>query len=188
MKGEDRVKVDGAGHLTALQPGDVTLQGTIPGIASKKGFLFIKALGDVGVIDSNLTTEGSSSINFNAIHWDVLVLILGFGVSLYINQLLSGQGADTSTPSQQQAVNKFLPVIFSGMFIFIPLPSGVLLYMLIANIFQTAQSFILSKEPLPENLQKIVAEEEKRNKGKGATITVDALPFEPNRPKKKTSN
>jgi YidC/Oxa1 family membrane protein insertase len=187
MKGEDRVKIDDAGHLTALQPGDVTLQGTIPGIASKKGFLFIKALGDVGVIDSNLTTEGSSAINFNAIHWDVLVLILGFGVSLYINQLLSGQGADTSAPSQQQAVNKFLPVIFSGMFIFIPLPSGVLLYMLIANIFQTAQSFILSKEPLPENLQKIVAEEEKRN-AKGKTITVDALPFEPNRPKKKTSN
>jgi YidC/Oxa1 family membrane protein insertase len=188
MKGEDRVKIDDAGHLTALQPGDVTLQGTIPGIASKKGFLFIKALGDVGVIDSNLTTEGSSAINFNAIHWDVLVLILGFGVSLYINQLLSGQGADTSAPSQQQAVNKFLPVIFSGMFIFIPLPSGVLLYMLIANIFQTAQSFILSKEPLPENLQKIVAEEEKRNNAKGKTITVDALPFEPNRPKKKTSN
>jgi YidC/Oxa1 family membrane protein insertase len=188
MKGEDRVKLDEAGRLTALQPGDVTLQGTIPGIASKKGFLFIKALGDVGVIDSNLTTEGSSAINFNAIHWDVLVLILGFGVSLYINQLLSGQGADTSAPSQQQAVNKFLPVIFSGMFIFIPLPSGVLLYMLIANIFQTAQSFILSKEPLPENLQKIVAEEEKRNKGKGTTITVDALPFEPNRPKKKPSN
>jgi YidC/Oxa1 family membrane protein insertase len=188
MKGEDRVKVDDAGHLTALQPGDVTLQGTIPGIASKKGFLFIKALGDVGVIDSNLTTEGSSAINFNAIHWDVLVLILGFGVSLYINQLLSGQGADTNAPSQQQAVNKFLPVIFSGMFIFIPLPSGVLLYMLIANIFQTAQSFILSKEPLPENLQKIVAEEEKRNNAKGKTITVDALPFEPNRPKKKTSN
>jgi YidC/Oxa1 family membrane protein insertase len=187
MKGEDRVKIDDAGHLTALQTGDVTLQGTIPGIASKKGFLFIKALGDVGVIDSNLTTEGSSAINFNAIHWDVLVLILGFGVSLYINQLLSGQGADTSAPSQQQAVNKFLPVIFSGMFIFIPLPSGVLLYMLIANIFQTAQSFILSKEPLPENLQKIVAEEEKRN-AKGKTITVDALPFEPNRPKKKTSN
>jgi YidC/Oxa1 family membrane protein insertase len=187
IKGQDRVKLDDAGHVTALQPGDVTLQGTIPGIASKTGFLFIKALGDVGVIDSDLTAEGVPGVNLNAIHWDVLVLILGFGVSLYINQLLTGQGSD-NTPSQQQAVNKFMPVIFSGMFIFIPLPSGVLLYMLIANIFQTIQSFILSKEPLPENLQKIVDEEEKRAKGKGASTSSAALPFESKRPKKKPSN
>jgi YidC/Oxa1 family membrane protein insertase len=64
----------------------------------------------------------------------------------------------------------------------------VLLYMLIANIFQTAQSFILSKEPLPENLQKIVAEEEKRTNKTKSGATPGTLPFEPNRPKKKTSN
>jgi YidC/Oxa1 family membrane protein insertase len=29
--------------------------------------------------------------------------------------------------------------------------------MLIANIFQTLQAFIVAKEPLPENLQKLVA-------------------------------
>jgi YidC/Oxa1 family membrane protein insertase len=181
-KGEDRVKIDASGLMTALQPGDVTLQGTIPGIASQKGFLFIQALGQVGVIDPDVSGDGGSNFNFSAIHWDVLVLILGFGASLYVNQLLSGQGAD-STPSQQQAVNKFLPLIFSGMFIFIPLPSGVLLYMLIANIFQTAQSFILSREPLPENLQKIVDEEQKLTKSK-TTPTV-ALPFEP---KKKSAD
>ncbi len=181
-KGEDRVKVDASGVLTALQPGEVTLQGTIPGIASRKGFLFIQALGQVGVIDPDVSGAGGSNFNFRAIHWDVLVLILGFGASLYVNQLLSGQGAD-STPSQQQAVNKFLPLIFSGMFIFIPLPSGVLLYMLIANIFQTAQSFILSREPLPENLQKIVDEEQKLTKNKTAPAV--ALPFEP---KKKSAD
>jgi YidC/Oxa1 family membrane protein insertase len=188
-KGEDRIKLDNAGRVTALQPGDVTLQGTIPGIASKTGFLFIKALGDVGVIDPDIpNTDGS--FNINAVRWDVLFLVLGFGISLYVNQLLSGQsgggGADSPAQQQQQAVNKFLPVIFSGMFLFIPLPSGVLLYMLIANIFQTLQSFILSREPLPENLQKILDEEEKRTKS--STSTVAALPFEPSRPKKKPSN
>lgn len=176
-KGEDRVKVDESGQVTALQPGEATIQGTIPGLASQKGFLFIQALGQVGVVDPDTSGDGSSGFNFNTVHWDVLALILGFGVSLYVNQLLSGQG-ESSTPSQQQqqAVNKFLPVIFSGMFIFIPLPSGVLLYMLIANIFQTAQSFILSREPLPENLQKILDEEQKQTKGKGTAPV--ALPFE----------
>ena len=32
-----------------------------------------------------------------------------------------------------------------------------MIYMLIANIFQTLQAFIVAKEPLPENLQKLVA-------------------------------
>jgi YidC/Oxa1 family membrane protein insertase len=82
-------------------------------------------------------------------------------------------------------MNKLLPVVFSGMFIFIPLPAGVLLYMLIANVFQTAQSFILSREPLPENLQKIVDEEQKRSQATASKES--ALPFEPKRPKSKPS-
>jgi YidC/Oxa1 family membrane protein insertase len=68
------------------------------------------------------------------------------------------------------------------MFLFFPLPAGVLMYMLIANIFQTVQAFILSREPLPENLQKIVDEAEaKTKKDQG----LDAMPFEPKRAKKK---
>lgn len=185
LKGQDRVELDAAGRLKALHPGDVTLQGTIPGIASKKGFLFIKALGQVGVVDNDLVSPANADqqFNFNALHWDVLILILGFGASLYINQLISGQGGDV--PEQQQTMNKLLPVIFSGMFIFIPLPAGVLLYMLIANVFQTVQSFILSREPLPENLQKIVDEEQKRSQA--AAGKEAALPFEPKRPKSKPS-
>ena len=72
--------------------------------------------------------------------------------------------------------------IFCGIFLFSPLPAGVLMYMLIANVFQTVQSFILSREPLPDNLQKIVDEAEaKTKKDKGE----NALPFEPGRSKKK---
>lgn len=110
-------------------------------------------------------------------------MVLVFGISLYINQLLSGQGASSSSANpQQDTVNKITPVIFSGMFLFFPLPAGVLMYMVIANIFQTVQAFILSREPLPENLQKIVdAEAKTTEQGKGR----DSLPFEPGRTKKK---
>jgi len=62
------------------------------------------------------------------------------------------------------------------MFLFFPLPAGVLMYMVIGNIFQTLQTFILSREPLPENLQKIVDEQEKKEKGEDGRA---ALPFEP---------
>ncbi|HLO48150.1 MAG TPA: membrane protein insertase YidC [Kamptonema sp.] len=171
IKGEDRVKVDEQGNITALEPGDATIQGTIPGLATNKGFLFIEALGRVGAIDPDGT-----------IHWDILVMILGFGISLYVNQTLSGQTQGPNDNPQQATINKLTPVIFSGMFLFFPLPAGVLMYMLIANIFQTVQAFILSREPLPDNLQKIVdATEAKAKKDKGE----DALPFEPGRNKKK---
>ena len=167
-KGEDVVAIDAEGHITALAPGEATVRVQAPGLAANKGFLFIKALGRIGVTGED-----------GAIHWDILIMILGFGASLYLNQVLSGQGSTSSENSQQAAVNKFTPIIFSGMFLFFPIPAGVLMYMLIANIFQTLQTFILSREPLPENLQKIVDAETKVEENR------QTLPFEPGRSKKK---
>ncbi|QMS87713.1 membrane protein insertase YidC [Nostoc edaphicum CCNP1411] len=170
-KGEDRVKIDADGNVEALQPGEVTIQGTIPGLAAEKGFLFIDALGRVGAQDPDGT-----------IHWDIVAMIVFFGISLYVSQMLSGQNSSGGNP-QQDTVNKITPVIFSGMFLFFPLPAGVLMYMVIGNIFQTAQTYLLSREPLPEELQKIVETQEKE-----ATVTEQkALPFEPKSPKKKAT-
>jgi YidC/Oxa1 family membrane protein insertase len=50
------------------------------------------------------------------------------------------------------------------------------MYMVIANIFQTAQTIILSREPLPENLQKIVDAEKRKA---DAAAGDNRLPFEP---------
>jgi YidC/Oxa1 family membrane protein insertase len=150
-KGQDLVELLDDGTVVAKQAGEVTVQATVPGLASNKGFLFIKALGKTGV------TNADGSIN-----WDIVVMVLGFGVSLYANQNISSGSTpkpSNASPeaSQQDTMNKLTPIIFSGMFLFFPLPSGVMLYMLIANIFQTLQAFIVAKEPLPENLQKLVA-------------------------------
>lgn len=180
-KGQELVALSDEGYVEALAPGDVTLQVKVPGLASQKGFLFIQALGRVGVMGD----EGE-------IHWDILLMVLTFGVSLYVNQLLSGQSAASDNP-QQAAITKFTPIMFSGMFLFFPLPAGVLMYMVIANIFQTLQSFILSREPLPENLQKIVdADAAKAEKKVDKKADKDGgrqtLPFEPGRSKKKKAS
>ena len=172
-KGENLVRIDDNGNIEALQPGDVTVQGVVPGLAADKGFLFIDALGRVGAFDED-----------GAIHWDIVGMVLFFGISLYINQLLSGQGPNSNP--QQETVNKITPILFSGMFLFFPLPAGVLMYMLIANIFQTLQTFILSREPLPENLQKIIdAEQRAAGNAAGNATDRESLPFEPGRAKKK---
>ena len=177
VKGEERVQLNPDGTLVALTPGDVTLQGTVPGLAAEKGFLFIQALGQVGAIGED-----------GQVNWDIVGMIMFFGLSLYLNQVLSGQGAATDANSQQQTINKITPILFTGMFLFFPLPAGVLMYMAIANIFQTVQTFILSKEPLPENLQKLVEEKGLSVSGSGTAAIGDnrqELPFEPKRSKKK---
>ncbi|MGL4499804.1 MAG: membrane protein insertase YidC [Planktothrix sp.] len=177
LKGEDKIQVGENGQILAIAPGDATIQVGLRGLASDKGFLFIDALGRVGAVDPDGT-----------IHWDIVGMILAFGVSLYLNQVLSGQGQGSSGNPQQDTVNKITPVLFSGMFFFFPLPAGVLLYMLIANIFQTVQSFILSREPLPEHLQKIVEESSKTAKLATVDGEREALPFEPGRSKKKAQS
>ncbi len=199
-KGEEFAEILDDGTVIAKQAGDITVQATVPGLASNKGFLFIKALGKTGA------TNPDGSVN-----WDIVAMVLGFGISLYANQnISSGSTPKPSNPapeaSQQDTMNKLTPIIFSGMFLFFPLPSGVMLYMLIANIFQTLQAFIVAKEPLPENLQKFVTASasaadantsvKSDAKTKATTIVEDkdkdgnsptksALPFEPNSSKKK---
>jgi YidC/Oxa1 family membrane protein insertase len=93
-KGEERVQLQEDGTLVALEPGEVTVQGTLPGLAANRGFLFIDALGRVGAFDED-----------GAIHWDIVGMIIAFGVSLYINQLLSGQVVVMRLPSKQRSIS-----------------------------------------------------------------------------------
>ena len=167
-KGSENVKVNEEGVVTPLQPGDATIEAKIPGLAAKSGFLFIKALGQVGFY-----VDGS-------INWDIAALVGAFGLTLLLSQVLSGQGMPANP--QQSTANKITPVMITGMFLFFPLPAGVLLYMVVANIFQALQTFLLNKEALPENLQKIL-DDQLLNKNQVATspsISEKRLPFEPN--------
>ena len=163
-KGEGVVSVDQNGTITALAPGDATVEGKIPGLAARSGFLFIKALGQVGFI-----TDG-------AVNWDIAILVAGFGASLFASQILSGMGMPANP--QQSTANKITPVMITGMFLFFPLPAGVLLYMVVANIFQALQTFLLSREALPDNLQAILDQQMAQQ-----PVTVSAsgsrMPFEP---------
>lgn len=178
-KGMENVTVTTDGQLEAIAPGDVTIKGTIPGIAADTGFLFIDSLGHVGAIDPD-----------GKIHWDIIAMIVFFGLSLYVSQNLSGSASPTSASDdpavqQQQAVNKFTPVIFSGMFLFFPLPAGVLMYMAIGNVFQMAQTYLVNREPLPPELQKLVEQQEKEKPKDSGNR--EQLPFEKNKSKKKAT-
>jgi YidC/Oxa1 family membrane protein insertase len=166
-KGEEVVRVSESGLIEAIAPGDATVEATVPGLAARSGFLFIKALGQVGFY-----TDG-------AVNWDIAILVGAFGASLFISQILSGAGMPPNP--QQSTANKITPVMITGMFLFFPLPAGVLLYMVVANIFQALQTFLLSREALPENLQDILDQQLSQQTVAVAASGggVDRLPFEP---------
>ena len=166
-KGDTVVSVAADGTIAALAPGDATVELKLPGLAARSGFLFIKALGQVGFM-----TEGS-------VNWDIAVLVGGFGLTLFLSQILSGWGMPANP--QQATANRITPVMITGMFLFFPLPAGVLLYMVIANVFQAAQTFLLIREPLPDNLQTILDQQlAKQTVTANATaISSERLPFEP---------
>jgi len=169
-KGTENLKISQDGTVTAIKPGDATIEAKIPGLAAKSGFLFIKALGQVGFY-----VDG-------AINWDIAGLVGAFGLTLLLSQVLSSQGMPANP--QQSTANKITPVMITGMFLFFPLPAGVLLYMVVANIFQAFQTFLLNKEALPENLQKILDQQlSAKNEiitTSASTISDKRLPFEPN--------
>jgi len=166
-KGEGLVSVDQNGTIHAIAPGDAVVEAKIPGLAARSGFLFIKALGQVGFY-----TDG-------AVNWDIAILVAAFGASLFASQILSGMGMPANP--QQATANKITPVMITGMFLFFPLPAGVLLYMVVANIFQAAQTFLLTRETLPDNQQAIL-DQQMAADAKTVTATVsgsERLPFEP---------
>ena len=142
------------------------MEGKIPGLAARSGFLFIKALGQVGFM-----TDG-------AVNWDIAILVAGFCASLFASQYLSGMGMPANP--QQSTANKITPVMITGMFLFFPLPAGVLLYMVIANVFQALQTFLLSREALPDNLQAILDQQMNQQPAvAGGPGGIGRLPFEP---------
>src|SRR5262249_23038336 len=59
-----------------------------------------------------------------------------------------GQELDEQQIIQQQTM-KTMPIVTTGMFMFIPLPAGVLLYLVISNVFQTLQTMLIMKMPVP---------------------------------------
>ncbi|MFM7228207.1 MAG: membrane protein insertase YidC [Cyanobacteriota bacterium] len=166
-KGEGVVSVAQDGTITAVAPGDATVEAKIPGLAARSGFLFIKALGQVGFL-----TDGK-------VNWDIAGLVAGFGLSLFLSQVLSGWGMPANP--QQATANRITPVMITGMFLFFPLPAGVLLYMVVANVFQALQTFLLIREPLPDNLQTILDQQlaQQTVVADASAVSSERLPFEP---------
>ena len=67
------------------------------------------------------------------------------------------QKMDPAQQAMQKSMNTFMPIMLTATFIFIPIPAGVLLYLVVSNVFQVVQTVVINKQMDKE-------EEEKKQK------------------------
>jgi YidC/Oxa1 family membrane protein insertase len=135
--------IDQSGHAVFPKVGEDNIEAIVPGIAKDEKFLFINGLGKVAKGMELLKPE----------NFDSLILIVLFGVTMWLSQKLMVQPpAPNADPEQlmiQQQTQKTMPIAVTAMFFFIPLPTGVFLYMVVSNVIQSFQTWMIMRNPGP---------------------------------------
>lgn len=89
--------------------------------------------------------------NEGTFHWDVMALIALFGLTMWLSQkIMMGTQKNQNMDPTQQAIQKsmgtFMPIMIIGTFVIIPIPAGVLLYLVTSNLIQIVQTVIVNKQ------------------------------------------
>lgn len=100
--------------------------------------------------DSLLISSVQTQAVKKVYHFDVLALVALFGISMFFSQkFMSNMGSAAVDPAQkamQDQMGKMMPIMITGTFIFVPIPAGVLLYMVVSNIIQVVQTIVINKQ------------------------------------------
>ncbi|MGM9994639.1 MAG: YidC/Oxa1 family membrane protein insertase [Candidatus Avigastranaerophilus sp.] len=84
-------------------------------------------------------------------HTDVLILVLLFAITMFATQkvMMAANKNIQQDPMQaqmQKMMGNIMPVFIIFMFVTVPIPAGVLLYLVISNIFQIIQTIFINRQ------------------------------------------
>ena len=104
------------------------------------------------------------------IHYDVVFLLVLFVCTMVLMQkIMMAQTKTNKQDPQQAAIQKsmttIMPVMITVTFLFVPIPAGVLLYLVTSNIFQIFQTVIINKQ---------LDKEDKSNNSAAKDAVIDA--------------
>lgn len=145
MKDPNAATIDENGHAVFPAPGEVTVAAVIPASAKDERFYFVSSIGKVA--------KGAEM--FQPANWDVLGLLIAFAITMWwSSQLMSPSSASTANMDPDQAAiqkqtQQTMPIMVTAMFLFFPLPAGVFLYLVVSNVLQTFQSWLIYRTPAP---------------------------------------
>lgn len=108
-----------------------------------------------GILAASMPTKAVK----NSFHPDVLVLIILFGLTMVATQKIMMATTNTSQmdPAQQamqKSMGMFMPIMIMATFVFIPIPAGVLLYLISSNVIQVLQTVVINKQLDAEDAKK----------------------------------
>ena len=94
-----------------------------------------------------------------AFHYDVMILILLFAITMVLSQkammsMNKNTNQDPAQAAMQKSMNTFMPIMLTFTFVIIPIPAGVLLYLIASNCFQVVQTVIINKQLEMEDAKK----------------------------------
>jgi len=103
------------------------------------------------------TFAAKSSFNY-----DVFILVVLFGATMYLSQKIlmksnSHPEMDPAQQAMQKSMSKIMPIMVIGMFVFVPIPAGVFLYMITSNIIQVLQTLVIDKQLELADRKKVTA-------------------------------
>ncbi len=107
----------------------------------------------------NLLTASVPTVEVKEnIHYDVIMLVLLFGLTMWLSTKVmtaanKNQPQDPTQQALQKSMGTFMPIMIVATFIFIPIPAGVLLYLVTSNVFQIAQTVIINKQLEKEDVK-----------------------------------
>ena len=92
-------------------------------------------------------------------HYDILILIVIFGLTMFLSQKVmmvtsKNTPQDPTQAAMQKSMGTFMPLMIIATFVIIPIPAGVLLYLVTSNIFQIAQTVFVNKQMDIEDAKK----------------------------------
>ena len=92
-------------------------------------------------------------------HYDVFLLIILFAITMVLSQkammsMNKNTNQDPAQAAMQKSMNTFMPIMLTFTFVIIPIPAGVLLYLISSNCFQVLQTIIINKQLEAEDAKK----------------------------------
>jgi YidC/Oxa1 family membrane protein insertase len=140
----DSSLADGSAEIKALKAGGkVKIQASLPKTIEHDKFFFIDDLGDTGIMNKE-----SKKVNY-----DIIILVLLFGISIWLSTKLNAPKLAPLKPGEvedaqaamQRSMSTMMPIMMTGMMLFVPLPAGAFLYMIVSSFIQAAQTFFAQK-------------------------------------------
>lgn len=106
--------------------------------------------------DSILTASVPTEKVKETFNIDVLILILIFAATMYLSQKVmmqvnKSQVTDPNQEAIQKTMGTMMPIMITATFVFIPIPAGVLLYLIVSNIIQVVQTVVINKQIEKDN-------------------------------------